>query len=634
MGNSAYKRSLAVSQWLGVGCLLATLAPSAHAKPKWHLDGVHTLNRCGPAALQVCAALLGQPIASEELEEYLPHRESLYSLAEIRDAAHSLGLSTLSVRWSSLYPRLPVSPAILPITFRGHPHFVVVTDSKLGQLCVADITHIDRGVWVSESHLRKKMEWDGTALHIGSGERFPMIYTWMYGSWVLAGAVLLVSVKAIRLRRTKKQTLPRGTSAVALLLVTTAGCTVKQDEIRFDRTPIVAEQVGDQPSGTLRCSLINDTPNDVTVRSLRASCPCVRIEAPSVASIPSGGKYELMLHVDYPAIGKREVSLLAECVPSLAGAGGSDVRYSADARLVVSANLRRVPRVEWATPLIDLVVDRPGVAEGLVEIQTIEPADSDAWISGLEIFNEDRLVTRINARVAELQMHKQPELCRRTYKFVIKLNRQRLRKVSGQMYARPEVSESASNVAAPTTIAVHIKCPFGVSPAAIVLQCRDGEPKDSSVTVAYEADLPYHVQRAELSCATGVVEVSQPVKDSHGLTQEVSWNVDWSSVESADGSSSDQLHKLVLYTNHPWYRAITIPVVVLSSQRATKIPATPHSKSNPIRLHADHKTYVAVAPNRAQNNATIQAIRTNAKDAQIFNKGVGSAMMISQDVSI
>jgi hypothetical protein len=550
------------------------IAASAEAKPKWQAEGVDSLNRCGPVALQVCAAVLERPIASAVLEEHLPVRQSLYNLAEIRDAAHALGLNTLAVRWTSLYPRFPVAPAILPIVFRGHPHFVVLTDSCLGQLRIIDVAHVAEPVWVTESHLREHMQWDGTALHVGKDQRFLTIHAWVYGPWIVAGIVLLLSVKAVHRRRAKGHALSDAAVAVPLLVIAIAGCTGKHDEIYFDPKLIVAEQQEDHPSGTYRCSLVNDTSNPVSVRSLRTSCSCVRIEAPSADAIAGGNKCEFVLHVDYPFIGKREVDILAECVTSSAGSSDSDVRYSTNAKVIASANLSRLPRVEWATPHLELIVDRPGVTQAIIEAQTMERADSSAWFVGLQIADEDgHPMGRADTRVVESRTQKEAGLCRRRYKCVLQLDRSRLRDVKGQLYATPEVPHDAQKRSTIATIAVHVKSPFRVTPAVVVLQSSDHRSQKPAVVIDYDSDLPYRVHRAEFSFNSGNVEVGQRVEDARGLTQTVSWDVDWNALVDPGVDSPEQLHKLILHTDHPWYRSITVPVMVQkASQQTTGMP--------------------------------------------------------------
>jgi len=507
-------------------------------------------------------AMLGRPITSQQLEERMPYRQSLYSLAEIRDAAHAFGFSTLPVRWSFLYPRFPVTPAILPVIFRDHPHFVVVTDSRLGQLCLVDVMHTTEPVWVSESDLRKRFHWDGTALHIGADGRFLMIYAWVFGPWLLVGVVVLLSVRTVYRRRVKWLAPFVG----MWLLIVIAGCTRQQDDVRFEPNPIVAEQGSDEASGTYRCSLVNDTSNPVSLRSLRTSCSCLQIESPSmeassVVSIPGRSKREFILHVDYPVIGKREVGMLAECVTDSADASGSGFSFSVRAKVVASANLRRVPKIEWANPRLDLVVDRPGVTQEVIELQTIEGADSPEWITGLQIVDKNGPVATVTARLIESIPLKDARLCKRRYECVAKLDRSRLQSVSGLLRAKLLASDAASSGAIVSTIAVHVKCPFRVRPVVVILHRQNDGPGGARVTVDYDADLSYRVRSAELSCDSSAVKVGGAVGHAHKLTQTVSWEFNWNTVIDADAEPGEKSYTLTLHTDHPWYRSITVPVI-------------------------------------------------------------------------
>jgi hypothetical protein len=49
--------------------------------------------------------------------------------------------------------------------------------------------------------------------------------------------------------------------------------------------------------------------------------------------------------------------------------------------------------------------------------------------------------------------------------------------------------------------------------------------------------------------------------------------VDWNALVDPGVDSPEQLHKLILHTDHPWYRSITVPVMVQkASQQTTGMP--------------------------------------------------------------
>lgn len=125
-------------------------------------------NRCGPRALAVCFNALDRTVTDDEIIELLPRTGIESSLAELKTAAERLGFSTCAIRWTKSPPafRVGTTAAIIPIRTRTKSlHFVAMLACDANSVTLIDDPY--GPTRLSIRHLREKLAWDGTALHLG-----------------------------------------------------------------------------------------------------------------------------------------------------------------------------------------------------------------------------------------------------------------------------------------------------------------------------------------------------------------------------------------------------------------------------------------------------------------------------------
>lgn len=175
-------------------------------------NSIPELLRCGPIALQLCSKLCGRSLRADAIDKYFKPGTDENTLAEVRDAAHAVGLSTRAVKWRVGLPPSSAPPAVIPIVnSRGKRHFVAIAGCRNGLALIVDVPQ--QPAWMSEEALRTKLHWQGEALHIASSDaelaalRSELVFggrTFSTAPWLAAAGVTLVMCLVgweLRLRR-------------------------------------------------------------------------------------------------------------------------------------------------------------------------------------------------------------------------------------------------------------------------------------------------------------------------------------------------------------------------------------------------------------------------------------------------
>ena len=148
-----------------IAVIVLVLVPSASPAFEPAREDLVEVNRCGPRALQVCAAALGRPITSRAMEVLFPQTGDESSFLELKNAAEALGLAALAVQWDGDLPKFEDGPAIVAIANgQQRLHFVAVLQSDARRLLILDFPH--RPFWLPIQALRSRLNWDGQALYV------------------------------------------------------------------------------------------------------------------------------------------------------------------------------------------------------------------------------------------------------------------------------------------------------------------------------------------------------------------------------------------------------------------------------------------------------------------------------------
>ena len=200
----------------------------SNAGPLWAQAPRHSVARCGPHSVFVCAAALGRAASYDELEAVLPSSSREATLEELRVATEELGLVAEGLQWPSDLPsfRHGEAAAIIPVTaIDGRRHFVAVIASRGDQIQVVDFPGLPR--WHFVDGLREDLRWDGAALLIATDARtlrsagarrstMPAVMGMLATGLFALGAVLR-GVRTVRKRRLAPRS---GQTLVELFVVT------------------------------------------------------------------------------------------------------------------------------------------------------------------------------------------------------------------------------------------------------------------------------------------------------------------------------------------------------------------------------------------------------------------------------
>jgi ABC-type bacteriocin/lantibiotic exporter with double-glycine peptidase domain len=111
---------------------------------------------------------LAIPVTATEITEIIGHDRGSCTLAELDAASRKIGLQTFSVVWSQLPDQIQ-APAIVPVVARGNtPHFVALLEVSGDRAYVVDYPRF--AGWMPISSFKRRMRWDGTALHLARDE--------------------------------------------------------------------------------------------------------------------------------------------------------------------------------------------------------------------------------------------------------------------------------------------------------------------------------------------------------------------------------------------------------------------------------------------------------------------------------
>ncbi|MGH7135139.1 MAG: cysteine peptidase family C39 domain-containing protein [Pirellulales bacterium] len=124
-------------------------------------------NRCGPLALRLCARFIEADVSGDEIDRAVTCGNDGCSMLALAEAAESVGLRTLPVRWDGAIPAANVSPAVIRVRLDDdRPHFVAMLAVRKERVLICDVGNIFG--WVRIERLKSEMGWDGHALHIAA----------------------------------------------------------------------------------------------------------------------------------------------------------------------------------------------------------------------------------------------------------------------------------------------------------------------------------------------------------------------------------------------------------------------------------------------------------------------------------
>jgi hypothetical protein len=538
-----------------------TLTSTDYGTPEWHSTGQVQLNSCGPLALQVCAQYCGVDADSRLMDEVVPDRTEMYSLGELQRAAHQLGLKTSVASWKSSYPFFCYSPAILPVTLEGRPHFVVAISKSWGKILLADAAYLKEPIWIDEEELRSNLGWDGTSLHVaGDTADFIPIIIWRNLSFICFGIAAVIAASVVRKRfNQKRRSRPINAVLVLLLVLSSVGCTDDARTIYFDPTSITLLQ---GPTTTDKCVLIlrNETEVEARLLSVKASCGCTMIDQGSDDVIPAGGTASLDVEVEFPTFGKKKSTILAELELN-----GQDATTDVVAELLMVAAPHTVPKIEWCTTTVDLPVSGPGEVQGNVKIRTVESSAQPVWIQGFESSDKDGDLVFEESKAQTFSADDQSGVCERTYSHSVSLNIDSKSDLPKLVELHPQLSFEADQKFPRITIQAKVSPYFKLQPKAVFLTL-DSIDVTKDFTVAITS-----------------------VDDKYSITG-VKSNQDWLEVRLGDSNKQEkrrevlcavrrsiqldqhtELHgQIEILTSHPWYDSLWLPVVVKVDQNTKK----------------------------------------------------------------
>lgn len=133
--------------------------------PAFAGDQIAGLSRCGPVALQVCAALCGNTVKGDVLDQQIEGDAEGCTLAELQRVADLFGMHSLAVNWQTSLPTEDAPPAIIATVNQDRrQHFVVLAGYRNGSALMVNVPNFP--VWMSDEQLRTILSWNGEALHI------------------------------------------------------------------------------------------------------------------------------------------------------------------------------------------------------------------------------------------------------------------------------------------------------------------------------------------------------------------------------------------------------------------------------------------------------------------------------------
>jgi hypothetical protein len=156
---------------------------------------------CGTFALHTLLAIEGSPTPIDTLKSHLPGgRPNGYSMAELRDAAGTLGLALIGV----IIPRsdrAPDRPALVFLKWKDHGHFVVARPVGHSGKLIQIIDLSDDPIVVEAAEFYASPGWTGLAL-------VPRRRSWAWSivaSLLVSGFSILALHTLGRLRRPKNR---------------------------------------------------------------------------------------------------------------------------------------------------------------------------------------------------------------------------------------------------------------------------------------------------------------------------------------------------------------------------------------------------------------------------------------------
>ena len=117
---------------------------------------------CGVRALSACAAVLGDVHEIDKLDLAAGQHGEDTSLADLRVAGQSIGLSSIGVDWQEVNPTVDLAktPAVLRIYLRdGRPHFISAVGGDAERVLLIDWPAAPH--WMKWTEFRKTWRWDG-----------------------------------------------------------------------------------------------------------------------------------------------------------------------------------------------------------------------------------------------------------------------------------------------------------------------------------------------------------------------------------------------------------------------------------------------------------------------------------------
>lgn len=151
--------------------------------------------RCGYFAMASVIGAFDLKYDHDELSRQLPDHPEGSSLAELREAAMSRGLTAEGVQFATSLPEFSAGTicVVLPVKSRtSEPHFVVAMAATSQAISVFDYP---QGLFfLDEKMLRARYGWDGTALVIARSKREVermLVPPTMFWIWIVGGAICL-----------------------------------------------------------------------------------------------------------------------------------------------------------------------------------------------------------------------------------------------------------------------------------------------------------------------------------------------------------------------------------------------------------------------------------------------------------
>lgn len=157
---------------------------------------------CGVRALSACAAVLQDVHEIDKLDSAAGKRGEETSLADLKVAGESVGLSSIGVDWQDANPTIDLAktPAILRIYLKnGRPHFIAAVGGDAERVLLIDWPAAPH--WMEWTEFRKTWRWDGMALHVAKDRQALAELESLTGrrwwKWAVCGVTAMIVVGLI-----------------------------------------------------------------------------------------------------------------------------------------------------------------------------------------------------------------------------------------------------------------------------------------------------------------------------------------------------------------------------------------------------------------------------------------------------